>query len=121
MGSKFESQSYWGQLGITDSDELESRIEIIFDQSNHRENVLLDLYRMIFPRWDQIAMVSGFPEVGRELWTFIYLLFREFDRKQHPDSLPGDAWIEFGFSDNQSLLPWEISLACCTIEYCKCW
>ena len=121
MSSKFESQSYWLHLGITDSDELESRIQIIFDHSDTQEEVMVNLYRMVFPQWDRIAQINGFPEIGRELWTLIFLLFREFDRKHHPYSVPGGAWMEFGFSDNQDLMPWQISFDCCTIEYSICW
>jgi hypothetical protein len=121
MGRKFESQSYWVQLGIADSDELESRIKVIFDQSDNREHVMVGLYRMIFPQWDRIAMISGFPEVGIELWALIFLLFREFDRKHHPDRIPGEVWSEVGFEENRNLQPWEIRFESCTIEYFICW
>ena len=67
MDNKFESKSNWKRLGLTNRGELKSRIMAIFEKSDHQEQVLIGLYRMAFPDWDQISRIKGYPEVGNEM------------------------------------------------------
>ena len=119
MDNKFESRSNWKQLGITNRDELKSRIMAIFENSDHQEQVLIGLYRMVFPDWDQISKIKGYPEVGNEMWLFVCRLFQKFDQDHHPDCMPGGAWMNTGFSVNHKLEGWEISFENCQVEYNK--
>ena len=45
-------------MGITNRDELKSRIMAIFEKSDHQEQVLIGLYRMVFPDWDRIVKIK---------------------------------------------------------------
>ena len=119
MNNKFESKSPWKQLGLTDRDELKSRIGAIFEKSDHQEQVLIELYRMVFPDWDRIAKIKGYPEAGVDLWEIICRQFQAFDRVHHPGCIPGGAWMNIGFSVNNNLQGWEISFENCQVEYTK--
>lgn len=119
MDNRFTSKSNWKKLGITSKGELKSSIIAIFEKSDHQEQVLIGLYRMVFPDWDQIAKINGYPEAGDDLWKFICRLFQKFDQDHHPDCMPGGAWMNTGFSVNHNLEGWGISFENCQLEYDK--
>ena len=100
-----------------DLKDLKARIKAIFENHDHQEKVLIDLYRMVFPDWDRIAKIRGYPEAGNDLWKFICRLFQDFDWEHHPDCLAGGAWMNWGFSVNGQIGPWEISFDNCSITY----
>jgi hypothetical protein len=110
-----KSKEKRGCSGNTDLKTLKEHIEAIFCKHGHQENVLIDLYRIVFPDWDKIRRIEGFPEAGNALWKFICDLFIDFDRKHHPDCLKGGAWMNSGFSSNSKLGSWEISLDNCNV------
>jgi hypothetical protein len=97
--------------------ELQAHIKKIFLQHNHQDNVIIDLYKMILPEWDDIEKLNGHPVCGKELWLYICELFINFDKVHHPKCLAGGAWINFGFSSDSKLDPWEINLSDCSITY----
>ncbi len=101
--------------GFTDLETLKEHIEAIFSKHDHQENVLIDLYKMVFPDWNKIKRIEGFPEAGTALWQFICDQFIDFDRKHHPDCFKGGAWMNAGFSSNCKLGAWEISRDNCKV------
>lgn len=117
MQVEFKPESHWKQLSIATREELKSRIKAVFDECDHQQQVIIGLYRMVFPDWDRIAKIQGYPTAGEDLWTYICHLFQEFDRIYHPDCMPGGAWMNLGFSVNRDQLSWEIGFDCCTIQY----
>ena len=119
MENRFASKSKWKQLGITSRGELKSRIMAIFEKSDHQEQVLIGLYRIAFPDWDQISKIKGYPEVGNEMWLFVCRLFQKFDHDHHPQCMPGGAWMNTGFSVNHKLEGWGISFENCQVEHNK--
>jgi phage pi2 protein 07 len=119
MDNNFESKSNWKRLNLTNKRELKSRIRDIFEKSDHQEQILIGLYRMVFPDWDRIIKIDGYPEAGGDLWKFICRQFQEFDRVHHPGCMPGGAWMNTGFSVNNDLEGWEISFDNCHVEYIK--
>ena len=105
-------------LNIRDEKSLKEDITRIFESHNkqeqpHQRNIIIDLYKMVFPDWDSIEKIKGYPECGPGLWEFICLQFQEFDKKHHPDVIPGGGWMNVGFSVNSKMPPWEISLKNC--------
>lgn len=108
-------QKHWKQLGITDEKSLKNRITAIFEIHEHQADVLIDLYKLVFPDWDRIEKIEGHPEVGRTFWKFVFSLFSRFDRKHHPKVYPGGLWFNTGFSSSNQLNPWEISFKTCTV------
>ncbi len=103
--------------GIKTLKDLQLHIQKIFDESEHQDCVIAKLYKMVFPDWEQIQQLEGYPEIGQELWCYICNLFIEFDRLHHQKVLKGGAWINYGFSVNKSLEPWEINLRNCKVNY----
>ncbi len=116
MTLEIKCQRHLQRLGIKDLKTLKEHIKAIFDKYQHQEEVLIDLYKMVLPDWDQIDKVEGFPAAGYDLWQFICLCFQNFDRRNHPDVMPGGAWMNSGFSVNRELSPWEIGFKNCSIR-----
>lgn len=108
-------RQHWSELGITDKSTLQERIKTIFEKHCHQERVLVDIYRLVLPDWEQIKEVEGYPEAGDELWKFICRLFQDFDRKNHPDVMPGGIWMNTGFSVNRGLCVWKIGFDNCKV------
>jgi hypothetical protein len=99
------------------NNERKSYIKEIFLKHDHQDNVIIDLYKMILPRWDDIEKLNGHPVCGEKLWHYICELFINFDKIHHPRCLAGGAWINFGFSSDSQLAPWEINLSGYSIIY----
>jgi hypothetical protein len=98
-------------------DALKALIKACFQDQDDQGNVIINLYKMVYPDWDRIKTIQGHPEIGNALWKFICREFIEFDQKYHPDCFAGGAWINQGFSVDKVLGPWEISLKNTTITY----
>ena len=117
MTLEMKCQRHWQRLGIKDLKTLKEYIKAIFNKYQHQEEVLIDLYKMVLPDWDQIDKVEGFPVAGDDLWQFICRCFQDFDKRKHPDVMPGGAWLNCGFSVNHELSPWEIGFKNCSVVY----
>lgn len=114
---KSNSQNHLAHQGIKSVRDLQINLQEIFDESEHQDSVIVKLYKLLFPDWEKIQRIEGFPEVGQALWDYICNLFIEFDREHHPKCLKGGAWINYGFSSSHKLEPWEISLSDCKVIY----
>ena len=108
-------QKHWKRLGITNTKALKTYILSIFSKHDHQKKVMADLYKLVLPDWEKIEKIEGYPEAGRELSIFISKQFMQFDRKHHPDCMPGGAWMNTGFSVNSNLAPWQIILKNCRV------
>ena len=115
MNPKIRCKEYWATLGIKDEETLKKHIKAIFELHEHQSDALVDIYKMVFPDWDNIEKINGFPEAGDELWKFIFKQFSEFDRKHHPKVFEGGIWFNTGFSSNGNLRPWELSFENCQV------
>jgi hypothetical protein len=104
-------------LNLHDTAALKLFITKIFEKYDHQDDVIIDLYKLVFPEWDSIKKLNNHPVCGQELWMYICDLFINFDKKYHPKCMAGGAWINFGFSSGYNLAPWEISLSNCSITY----
>lgn len=107
-------REHWDRMNYSKPEKLKERILEAFTQNTNQQDVVVDLYRLVLPDWDQIQNLKGYPEIGMELALFICRRFQEFDRCHHPNCMPGGAWLNWGFSVNRSLDPWGISLEKCT-------
>ena len=115
MTPEARCKEHWANLGITDEKALKEHIQEIFAKHEHQNDVLVDIYKLIFPNWNQIESIEGHPEAGHTLWKFICNKFIEFDHKYHPKVFKGGIWLNTGFSTNSNLNPWEISFENCNI------
>lgn len=77
----------------------------LFENATHQGDVLIGLYRLVYPDWDSIASVDGFPKINDATWKYICLKFQTLDAKFHPDVLPGGAWLNNGFSGDHGYNP----------------
>ena len=114
---KSTSQNHLVNLGIKSVRDLQQYLQEIFEESEHQDSVIVKLYKMLFPDWDKIHRIEGFPTVGKALDAYIFNLFVAFDQEHHPSVFNGGAWINQGFSTNESLEPWEISIENCKVIY----
>ena len=114
---KNDPQNPLTDQGIKSVRDLQQHLQEIFEKSDHQDSVIVKLYKMLFPDWENIKRIEGFPAVGKALDEYIFNLFIEFDQKHHPDVFNGGAWIDKGFSTNEKLEPWEISLEHCKVIY----
>ena len=93
------------------------KVEEVFRNSTHQGEVLEKLYRMVFPDWDRIERLEGWPVVNRGTWKHIAKLFMEFDKKHHPEVLPGGLWLNKGFSWDDEVPAGYVDLERCKIIY----
>jgi hypothetical protein len=68
MTLKTRCLKHWESLGISDLKKLKEYITAIFERHDHQEQILIDLYKMVFPEWDKIRKINGYPEVNYDLW-----------------------------------------------------
>lgn len=110
-------RKHWQQLNIKDRKRLKEAIDAIFVANTNQSDALVEIYKLVFPEWDAIEKINGFPGAGAELWKYICRGFMAFDRKYHPTVFNGGIWMNTGFTSNTELDPWEISFNNCTVEY----
>ena len=108
-------KQHWRNLGIVEIDAFRKRIKAIFREQENQSDVLVEIYKLVFPDWERITEVEGYPEAGDDLWKFICGLFMDFDRRNHPDVMPGGMWMNTGFSVNSGLSAWEIGFVNCKV------
>lgn len=94
------------------------QVEEIFLNAEHQIDYALSLYRLAFPRWDEIKEIKGWPKVSRGFSKFIFEQAMKFDRKHHPKVFNGGLWLNKGFGSSDDELPWgTIDLSSCEVEY----
>ena len=105
------------QAGTLEFEPIQVEIKTVFNRHDHQQDVLIDLYKLVLPDWDQIKKLRGYPKCGHTLWKLICRSFQEFDQRHHPNCMPAGIWLNAGFASYSSLLPWSVSLKNCTVEY----
>jgi hypothetical protein len=96
---------------------IKEKIDEIFENSENQAQVIIAIYCLFIPDWDNIALIRNWPSIGYELSQHIWTSFMKFDRENHPNVLAGGLWMNSGFSENKKLPPWEIDLSTCEIIY----
>ena len=77
--------------------------------------LLLEIYRSIFPNFERIEKIEGWPSISRECWKKICEVFIQLNC---PTSVtPALVWMNFGFSAVESLEDTEVDLSSCTVYY----
>lgn len=80
-----------------------NQIDEIFADAEDQAEAFFGLYRLIYPNWDEIKQVIGYPKTSLELDCYIFDKFIELDREKHPGVLPGGLWMNRGFSTDDKL------------------
>ena len=87
-----------------------TQAKVLLPEPSEQSDALIAIYKMVFPEWDQIASLDGWPKCNKTTWKAICSLFMEFDRAHHVDVMPGGLWMNNGFSsrDSDHLKDWEV-------------
>jgi hypothetical protein len=110
-------REHWNRMNYSKREKLKERILEVFARNTDQHYAVTGVYRLVIPGWDEIDKLVGYPEAGMELCLFICQQCMEFDRKYHPNCMPGGAWLSYGFSSNSDLDPWGINFEKCTPIY----
>jgi len=78
--------------------------------------VVVALYRLAFPDWDDIVSIKGWPKVSIDTNQYIFERFIEFDRIHHPEALGGGLWMNKGWGTTK-MDDWVIDTTYCGIEH----
>lgn len=95
----------------------QKKIDKVFERCEHQQDVLIELYKLVFPDWDFIEKIEDWPTCGKELWEYICKKFIRFDKTFHPDVFAGGAWMNNGFSWNENMDGWSINKHTCSVFY----
>ena len=94
------------------------RIDAFFEGQNHQADVLIGLYKFVFPDWDNIVSLDGYPTVNEHTWKYICEKFIAFDKIYHPDVFAGGLFMNKGFSVDYKLTQdWKVYIDDCKAEY----
>lgn len=82
---------------------IEDIRKLFSEEDTNQSKILIGIYALVVPDWDQLKAVDGWPHIAREPWMEISDLFLDFDRKNHPNVMPGGLWIDSGFGSAEDL------------------
>jgi len=87
-------------------------VKKLFEDNDHQFQVIEGLYRMVYPDYDDIEKLEGWPTITENTNRDISRLFINFDRKHHPNVFNGGLWMNNGFSQmcagEFDLEDWEV-------------
>ena len=82
-------------------------------------NILINLYKIAFPCYDNIKKLHNWPTVGKQTSNYLFEKFIQFDKKIHPEIFAGGLWLNNGFSSDNDIPDWLIDNSKCEIIYKK--
>lgn len=89
-------------------------IDGVFDNAASQEDYLLAIYRRCIHDWDEHQgeawKLRGWPRIHNKTWEYIARKAMDWDR-QHVSALPGGAWINWGFSSDNTLAEWDVDVS----------
>ena len=71
MALENKCREHWKALGIMSTENLKEFIATLFTKHDHQEDVLIELYKLVLPEWDEISKIKGYPEIGNDMWLYI--------------------------------------------------
>ena len=89
------------------------KVDKLFETCTHQEDVAVELYRIVYPNWDNIKSIDGYPYINKETGSYLMKKFIEFDQLHHPTVINGGLWLNKGFSSHgeKQLDDWMIDPA----------
>ena len=94
----------------------ELEVDELFRVSEHQADVLVGLYSMVYPSWDDIAKVQGYPKISDATNKKLFEKFIKFDLKHHPEVMAGGCWMNNGFSGEKDIAEWHVEPAEVTLK-----
>jgi len=89
----------------------EKAVKGMFENCKHQDSIILGLHKMVYKRaWKNIGKINGFCQCSKATSLAICKLCMTFDHIHHPNTMPGGAWLNWGFSTCHDipLRNWEI-------------
>jgi hypothetical protein len=83
-------------------------VDKVFKESKNQQQVCVGLYKLVYPDWDKVKSINGFPKVAEDIDRYIFEKFIEFDQENHTGVLPGGLWLNRGFSIDGDLKCGEV-------------
>lgn len=80
-------------------------VDRCFEGQSHQADVMVALYKLVYPNWDEIASVDGYPSMSKDISKHSWARFIAFDKEHHPKVMAAGLWMNSGFSTDQSLPP----------------
>ena len=96
------------------------KVDALFEDHVDQGTILIELYKMVIHKWNDIVRIDGHPGVNDFTWKYIAKKFMELDRKYHPEVLQGGLWMNRGFTvlpERLGLRDWEVSLTKAKLVY----
>jgi hypothetical protein len=88
-------------------------VEEIFQKGENQQQVADAIYREVFPDYDMIDKIDGYPKVSHATSVKLFELFIKFDKEHHPDVVPGGLWLDSGFAGTAegNLPDWTVDVS----------
>ena len=80
----------------------------IFYEAKHQADYVIELYRHVYPNWDTIEKVDGYPTISKKTNEYIFARAIAFDKQSHPDVLSGGLWLNNGFRTDETMDDWLV-------------
>ena len=93
------------------------KIDLFFEDKDDQSEVFLGLYKFVFPEWDNIESINGYPTISNATSQYIFERFIAFDKIFHPDVMAGGLWMNRGFSIDHNMPDWKVYLDECEVIY----
>lgn len=97
------------------------QIDKCFEDVEHQADYIANIYKLVYPDWDNIKFIDGWPTAGKELHEYIFKKAISFDKEHHPNVINGGAWLNSGFSSLEAerlgLGPWELDKSTSEVFY----
>jgi len=86
------------------------KVMLLFSVLEHQADILIHIFKMVYPNWDDIEKVEGWPTCSRETSRIIMQKFMDFDRVYHGGVMAGGLWFNSGFStlEGEGMELWEV-------------
>ena len=98
---------------------VKEEVDKLFEECSHQSEVVVSLYRMVYPDYDQIKKVEGWPSISKQTSEYLFKKFITFDKKYHPTVFSGGLWMNNGFSTCHELTLEDFEVIPAPVEYYK--
>ena len=91
------------------------RIKEVARKTTNPNELLVEIYGIVFPDFERIEKIEGWPSISRKCWVEICEMFIHLDRTT--SVTPAFVWMNSGFSAVESLEDTEVDLSSCTVYF----
>ena len=77
-------------------------INSIFGSAKSANDYIVELYKVAIPEFDQVKSIKGYPKVSKTTNMELFRKAIETDERNESNCMTGGAWMNWGFSSNDS-------------------